>query len=82
VEAILFHEKPAECSSSTLSPLTFLHVSNAFEEEDIGAAYLGLPLNIDQEYLGKAGLAHRVSKWAEQYQGTCEEIDLNMLKLF
>ena len=82
VEAILFHETPAECSTATLSPLTFLHVANAFEEEDIGTAYLGIPLNIDQKYLGKAGLAHRVSKWAEQYQGTCNDIDLNLLKLF
>lgn len=82
VEAILFHEAPAECSTATLSPLTFLHVANAFEEEDIGEDYLDIPLEIDQEYLGKAGLAHRVSKWAEQYQGTCEEIDINKLKLF
>ncbi len=82
VEAILFHENPTECSTNTLSPLTFLHVANAFEEEDIGAAYLDLPLKIDQEYLNEVGLAHRVSKWAEQYQGTCEETDVNMLKLF
>ena len=82
VEAILFHETPAECSTTMLSPLTFLHVANAFEEEDISAVNLDIPLKIDQEYLGKAGLAHRVSKWAEQYQGTCEGIDLNMLELF
>ncbi len=79
VEAILFHETPAECSTSRLSPLTFLHVANAFEGEDIVGENSDIPLKIDQDYLEKAGLTHRISKWAEQYKGNCEEIDLNKL---
>ena len=82
VEAILFHETPADCSNATISPLTFLHVANAFEEEDIGAANLGIPMKVDQKYLDDVGLAHRVAKWVEQYQGTSDEIDLDMLKIF
>jgi len=70
VEAILFHETPAECASNAPSPLTFVHVANAFEEEYITETYRGIPSKIDQEYLSKTGLYPRIPKWIEQYLRT------------
>ncbi|MBT3509106.1 MAG: HDOD domain-containing protein [Nitrospina sp.] len=79
VEAILFHETPAECTSSTPSPLTFVHVANAFEEEMLKEGDLNVPFKIDQGYLRMVGLHHRIPKWIEQYQGTYGDIDLDKL---
>ena len=74
VEAILFHETPSECASNAPSPLTFVHVANAFEEEYIDDAYQKIPSKIDQEYLYKTGLYPRIPKWIEQYLRTSGKV--------
>jgi HD-like signal output (HDOD) protein/CheY-like chemotaxis protein len=79
VEAILFHETPGECATAALSPLTFVHVANAFEEKVEKGNHSEIPFKIDQDYLRKAGLHHRIPKWIEQYNGTFENLDLDKL---
>jgi HD-like signal output (HDOD) protein len=74
VEAILFHETPGECASNAPSPLTFVHVANAFEEEHINETYEGIPSKIDQEYLSRTGLNSRIPKWIEQYVRSSGEV--------
>jgi HD-like signal output (HDOD) protein/ActR/RegA family two-component response regulator len=79
VEAILFHETPSECTSDELSPLTFVHVANAFEEKVVRGDHTDMPFKIDQGYLARVGLSNRIPKWIEQYQGTYGDIDLEKL---
>jgi HD-like signal output (HDOD) protein len=79
VEAILFHETPSDCACTDLSPLTFVHVANAFEEKVVRGNNEEMPFKIDQEYLRMAGLYDRIPKWIEQYQGTYGDIDLERL---
>jgi len=64
VEAIAHHHFPRLSSIRAFTPLTAVHVANAFLEEEI-VDVVGVPSPIDVEYLEQIGLAGRVETWRE-----------------
>lgn len=64
VEAIAYHEDPSACVSRLPSPLTFVHVANALEEEFCNDPIcLEGPTKIDEAYLKEVGVCHRLPFW-------------------
>jgi len=63
VEAVALHHNPSGCIAPAFSPLTAIHVANAFAHEKSGAP--AESIHIDQDYLAKFGLADRLPEWRE-----------------
>lgn len=63
VEAVAFHHEPAASVNTAFSPLTAVHVANAFEEEDraIGVGEQALPP--DAGYLAQGGWTDQLPLW-------------------
>ena len=63
VESLAFHHRPSGCVHRRFSPLTAVHVADAFEHEekagDVAAA------GLDEGYLEKLGVLHQLSTWRE-----------------
>jgi HD-like signal output (HDOD) protein len=58
VEAVAFHHTPEKTANSSLSPLTAVHVANAFEHE-LAKEDSGL----NQDYIAAVGAANRLGAW-------------------
>src|SRR5262249_27195695 len=62
VEAVALHHCPSRCIAPGFSPLTAVHVANAFaREKDKTVGSVG----IDHEYLAKSGLDNRLQNWRD-----------------
>ena len=69
-EAVAWHHDPGSSESQTFSPLTAVHVADAFFAENQVGSYqqhdgvVGEPMaRIDSHYLTSLGKQHRVSYW-------------------
>jgi HD-like signal output (HDOD) protein len=62
VEALTFHHCPQACPQPGFTPLTAVHVANAFSQgqEPVEA---GAPSEIDMDYLQSLRLAERLPAW-------------------
>jgi putative nucleotidyltransferase with HDIG domain len=63
VEAVALHHCPGSCIAPGFSPLSAVHVANAFAYEKAGAP--ADSLHIDHDYLTKFGLTDRLPDWRE-----------------
>ena len=63
VESLAFHHRPSGCVHRWFSPLTAVHVADAFEHE--GRTYNGPVATIDEEYLEGLGVLGQLSAWRE-----------------
>jgi HD-like signal output (HDOD) protein/CheY-like chemotaxis protein len=63
VEAVAFQHCPSLCVAKDFSPLTAIHVANAFAHEKNGVA--AELISIDTNYLTQLGLADRLAEWRE-----------------
>ncbi|MEE2987528.1 MAG: hypothetical protein VX667_07050 [Nitrospinota bacterium] len=75
VEAIVFHENPSFCNSRDPSPLTFVHVANAIEEEFLNVTNIRFESKIDMKYLKETGLYESLPNWMVKYIGPYGEMD-------
>jgi len=66
VEALAFHHYPSRSAEKTLSPLTAVHIANAFVHEQQTAAAESSSASVDLDYLATLGLADRLPLWREQ----------------
>ena len=64
VEAVAFHHYPRPGAMDTLTPLTAVHVANAFDEEDSSAGVVdGHGSILGHEYLAACGMTSRLPLW-------------------
>jgi HD-like signal output (HDOD) protein/ActR/RegA family two-component response regulator len=66
VEAIAYHDRPAECAFRQIAPLTAVHAGSALILEAVGKAEFETTLDMD--YLASLGCADRVPQWREEAQ--------------
>lgn len=62
VEAVAWHHEPGQSPEALFSPLTAVHVANVLSRGSEGAGHEEGG-RLDQQYLGKLGLADRVAAW-------------------
>jgi HD-like signal output (HDOD) protein len=62
VEAVALHHNPSRATSAEFSPLACVHVANALEAQRSKGPG-GAAEKIDEEYLGRLGMAGRVPDW-------------------
>lgn len=67
VEAIAFHHAPSGSPAEGFTPLTAVHVANAFAGTD-GPAGNHSP-DVDEDYLKKTGVENRVAAWKNLVEG-------------
>ena len=66
VEAVAFHQHPADYNASGFQALTAVHVANAFAEAQASAdVATGDALNLDQSYLTRENLLSSIPHWRE-----------------
>jgi HD-like signal output (HDOD) protein len=65
VEAIALHHKPAQAPGRSFSPLTAVHVADAFVTSSWDKQEGIAPSQVDTAYLAELGLAERVEAWRE-----------------
>jgi len=63
VEAVAFHHTPRNSDLRAFSPLTAVHVANAFELELSKAQPCGRPVEVDTDYLTASGVQNRLDAW-------------------
>lgn len=63
VEAVAFHHQPTAGLNKTFSPLTAVHVANAFEEENRAGGVGESVLPPDAEYLAQGGWTDQLPIW-------------------
>jgi HD-like signal output (HDOD) protein len=68
VEAVAYHHRPGDLTPSV--PLTAIHVGNALEMTIDGGEPMEAAMDID--YLTRAGVADRISAWAEECRRSTE----------
>jgi putative nucleotidyltransferase with HDIG domain len=64
IEAIHLHHKPSASPSNDFSPLTAVHVANAYLHT-IGVDKPSIETFVDMEHLEQIGLTHRLPVWQE-----------------
>lgn len=65
IEAVAFHHRPADAPASGFSPVTAVHVANAFAHDAEGTHPEWPGNSVDYYHLSKLGLEQRVAKWRE-----------------
>lgn len=70
VEAIAFHHRPRLGAERTFSPLTAVHVADAFMHRALAPEGAGPDPRLDFEYLNDLGLAARVPAWRQEFEQT------------
>ncbi|MBL9210696.1 MAG: HDOD domain-containing protein [Opitutaceae bacterium] len=70
VEAIAFHHRPRLGAERTFSPLTAVHVADAFMHRAGAPRDAGPEPRLDYAYLDDLGLAARVPAWREEIEQT------------
>jgi len=73
VEATAFHHCPGKSFGQSFSPLTAVHVANAFAHEGAGTDKTE---ELDLDYLAQLDLADRVSTWRAACQGSAETAEV------
>ena len=63
VEALAFHHNPSACVHRRFSPLTAVHVANAFAHEQDSGVTVTPPSEVDRDYLEMLGLMNRIPVW-------------------
>ena len=62
VEAVAYHHEPSRCEATGITPLTMVHAAEGVIL-GTGAAFIGDAKPIDEDYLGRLGLAGRMDAW-------------------
>lgn len=70
VEAVAFHHCPEACPGRTFSPLTAVHVADAFENAMRSEGDSDTPPLLRDEYLQNIRLAHRLDAWRQMCEQT------------
>lgn len=63
VEAVAFHHTPMMCVNQEFTPLTGVHVADAFEQEDRSEDLEGEKPLLDETYLAQCGFTDRIPRW-------------------
>jgi len=63
VEAIALHHSPSLCTHMEFSPLTAVHVANVLAHEYNSSLNIGIPLELDWEYLKLANVDQQIGVW-------------------
>ena len=75
VEAVGYHKNPSECISKSTSPLTFIHIANALDEENISDSRFESFKNLDLEYLKEAGITESLFNEYEDLKESISKIE-------
>ncbi len=75
VEAIGFHHNPRKCLDREFSPLTAVHVGDAFEHERREGKRGELKSRLDSEYLAELAMVDRLPLWQEKCRKSIEQGD-------
>ena len=62
IEAVVFHHRPSDCPADGFTPLTAVHVAEAFQD-DASPNISADTLPLDGDYLARLGLSHRIPEW-------------------
>ncbi|MZH02001.1 MAG: HDOD domain-containing protein [Nitrospinae bacterium] len=75
VEAVGYHKNPSKCISKSTSPLTFVHIANALDEENISDSRFESFKNLDLEYLKEAGITESLFNEYEDLKESISKIE-------
>jgi HD-like signal output (HDOD) protein len=67
IEALAFHHHPSNCPIKTISPVTFVHVANALNYEQLNPDPEGKNFKIDSNYLSEVGITDKLGIWRDIY---------------
>lgn len=67
VEALAFHHHPSNYPIKTISPVTFVHVANALNYEQLNPGSEEKNFNIDSNYLSEVGITDKLAIWRYIY---------------
>ncbi len=63
IEAVVFHHRPSACPAAGFTPLTAVHIAEAFAPcGTLAAAILDQPL-LDHDYIARLGLSQQIGAW-------------------
>ena len=65
IEALAFHHHPGNCPIKTISPVTFVHVANALNYEQVNLDPEGKKFKIDSNYLSEVGITDKLAIWRD-----------------
>jgi HD-like signal output (HDOD) protein len=65
VEAVAWHHAPGDCVELIVSPLTFVHVANALQQENCSLNPPNAVSVVDDAYLERLGLQERLPAWRQ-----------------
>ncbi len=67
IEALAFHHYPSNYPIKTISPVTFVHVANALNYEQVNPDPEGENFKIDSNYLSEVGITDKLAIWRDIY---------------
>lgn len=72
IEAIVYHHEPGVSNNDTISPLTMVHVADAFDSIYQSRKEVPEESYLDMNYLENLGLADRIPVWRKAYEQLVE----------
>jgi putative nucleotidyltransferase with HDIG domain len=63
IEAVVFHHRPGVCPAAHFTPLSAVHIAEGFETCGAFTSMDAVETHLDNEYIARLDLAHRIPAW-------------------